>query len=282
MMLIGDALVIFCIAWYFYVLWLEAKHVEVTAAYSLGFFESCFGERREDPTQGLVPSQANHAATNYISAVYADTCSVPPWLRRTEASFTALLVFLLYAALIELLVTHPGTPHPVLIGLYIGCATSFLIAGGGMWLVNVTINQNQGIPLRRRERAVVALQALKWSPIWETLQQQIEHLPPKVPVWWPYTNSADSILHRFWAVLLLAVPIAIGVVAFLHGEAAWALEQHQTIWVTKILVVFALAIEWFPLPGCLVHWGDWKGAGMSTHRTFPLEILLNDIIDLRV
>jgi uncharacterized membrane protein YraQ (UPF0718 family) len=227
-----------------------------------------------------VPSPANRAATNYISAVYADM-GMPSWLRRSEAGFTTLGVTLLYAALIGLLVTHPGTQHPVLMGLYIGCATSFL-AAGGLWRVKLCISKSREIPLWRRERAVAALQALKWSPIWETLQQQVEHSSPTVPVWWPYAQGAGSILKNFWRVLLLAVPIAVGIVAYLHGEAAWAIEQYQIIWSTKILVVFALATQWLLLPMCLVHWGNWKGAEISTHRSFPLEILLMDISNLRI
>ena len=284
-MLTDNALVLYCMLLVLYVIWLEPQQASIMA-YSLGFWDSCFGSCRLDATQGTVPPSLNKAATDYIASVYADT-HLPRGLRRTQAVVTGLWVLLLYVFLIGIVVATKPTLSPALITLYVAWTVPFLISGA-LWLVTSALSKKQGVPLWRRSKAISALQSLKQSPIWTDLQSQIEQASPSVPVWWPYPQGVGPFFHNLWRILKLAVPIAIGTVAFLHGVTAhhgtvtWLFESFQLVWLTKLLIVLAFAVEWMWIAGCLIHWGDWKGATISTHRTFPLEVLLKDIVDLRI
>lgn len=74
----------------------------------------------------------------------------------------------------------------------------------------------------------------------------------------------------------------MGIVAFFHAGHGWLPNSHQPLpWLGKLLMVMAFAVEWTLLAVYLVHWGDWKGAEISTHNTLPLNILLKDMEDLR-
>jgi MFS family permease len=50
--------------------------------------------------------------------------------------------------------------------------------------------------------------------------------------------------------------------------------------VARVFTTFAGG--YLMLAVCLVHWGDWEGAKMSTNDTLPLHILLKDVQDLRI
>ena len=270
-------LVLFLLGLWVYIVLLEPAKPS-PAAYSMGFWDSCFGDARKDPAAGKIPAPLNAVAAGYVAAVYGDA-HLPRRLRRAQAMITAFWVVGLYAFLFGVLVAGPGVRHPVLISLFIGWLTFFLISGL-LWLITARLTLRNGIPLWRRPRAMDALRKIQSSPEWPDLIRLLQSMSPEYPVWWPYSQGRGTLFRQTWKILRLAVPIAMGVVAFFHTGHHWVPGSHRT-WLGKLLMVLAFAVEWILLVVCLEHWGDWKGAENSTHDTLPLNILLKDMEDLR-
>lgn len=271
-------LVLFLLGLWVYIVLLElAKPSPV--AYSMGFFDSCFGGARKDPAAGKIPAPLNAVAAGYVAAVYGDV-HLPHWLRRTQAMITALWVIGLYAFLFGALVAGSGGWNPVLSFMFIGWLAFFLVSGL-LWLVTARLTLRNGILLWRRPRAMDALRKIQSSTEWPKLIRLLQSMSPEYPVWWPYSQGRGTLFRQTWKILRLAVPIAMGVVAFFHTSHHWVPGSHRT-WLGKLLMVLAFAVEWTMLAVCLVHWGDWEGAKMSTNDTLPLHILLKDVQDLRI
>lgn len=271
-------LVLFLVGLWMYVAIRESVK-SFSAAYSIGFWDACFGDARKDPAPGKIPAPLNQIAARYVAEVYGDA-HLPRWLRRLHALFTACWVIGLYGFLFTVLVSKSGNLQPVQVFLFIGYMAFFLLSGL-LWLISAAMTRQVKIRLWLRPRAENALQTIRASNEWSSLVNLLPSLKPEYPVWWPYAQGKGNFLRQIWRVLKLAVPVAMGVIAFFHTGNHWDFGSYQA-WLGKLLMVLAFAVEWNMLAVCLIHWGDWEGAKLSTNDTLPLHILLKDIYGLRI
>ncbi|WP_172437565.1 hypothetical protein [Acidithiobacillus marinus] len=271
-------LVLILVGLWVYVAILESVKI-FSASYSIGFWDACFGDARKDPAPGKIPAPLNQIAAKYVAEVYGDA-HLPRWLRRLQAIVTAIWVVGLYGFLFAVLVSESRHLQPLQLSLFFGYMLFFLLSGL-LGLIGAAMTRRAKIRLWLRPRAENAVQTIRASVEWSSIVGLLQSLKPEYPVWWPYAQGKGDFLRQIWRVLKLAVPVAMGVIAFFHAGNHWDFGSYQA-WLEKLLMVLAFAVEWQMLAACLIHWGDWEGTKLSTNDTFPLHILLKDIQGLRI
>lgn len=246
---------------------------------TLGFWRSCMESTGILGPQGDISPSLNDAAAHYVATVYGHG-DLPFRLRKTWAGAVMILVASIYGLCLALL-SNP--PLPVLFAVLLVVLTLGILSGL-LTLLVFSKEQSSGKSWSKRALAIQEIQKIQQQPdLSGKLNAAARNIGASSVIWWPYPQDKGRYFRYTWRLIAIALPAAYAVIVFFRENVSnippegWITVQG--VWGT-LLLLLALSTEWVLLVSALVWYGDWKGAEGSTRMSFPLQVLLNDLVDL--
>lgn len=250
--------------------------VEKYQAVHVGFLRACLLLGNTGFSHPPINRTLNEEAENYVAQVYG-LQGMPGSLRRTLTGliFGALVsgytTAFLFADGCSVFVVDMGTQIFV----------AFSIFALFLWVTILIKMHKKGIPLRGEERALKEICRLRAGPHGRKIDALL--YGKKVPTmwWWPYPQHLMRALSNRGKILAFSFPVAW---VFVHSTAAKAFLKTYPLTLNEyaIMVSFAVAISWVALIFALTIGGRWQGSRRVVCDTFPLYILMQDIVDLLI